>query len=193
MIEVLLYAYAVKLYTGRRIARALRQDVTFMWLAAYNRPDFRTINNFRRGVLKTTIKELFKQLLDFLLAHDYIRFENYFCDDSTFEADANRYKIVWKKNAKRYQAATEQKCKELFKQIDQLNEAEHNQYGNKDLEETGATGQSVTKEQIVAQSRKLGKVIAATSSKRLKRKASSIKKKLSSHQASIDKYEQQQL
>ncbi|PWV47048.1 IS1182 family transposase [Chitinophaga sp. S165] len=193
MIKILLYAYAVKIYTGRRIAKALRQDVTFMWLAAYNRPDFRTINNFRSGLLKTTIEELFKQMLDFLLAHSYIKFENYFCDGSTFEADANRHKMVWKKNAKRYQAATEQKCRELFKQIDQLNEAEQIQYGNKDLEEVGTTGQAVTKEQIAAQSNKLDKVIAVTTSKRLKRKAASLKKKLSTHQASIDKYERQQL
>jgi transposase len=193
MIKVLLYAYAVKIYTGRRIARALRQDVTFMWLAGYNRPDFRTINNFRSGVLKTTIEELFKQMLDFLLSYDYIRFENYFCDGSTFEADANRYKMVWKKNAKRYQAATEQKCKELFKQIDQLNEAEQIQYGKNDLDEAGTSGQTVTKEQIAAQSSRLDKVIATTTSKRLKRKASSLKKKLSTHQVSINKYEQQQL
>lgn len=193
MIKVLLYAYSVKIYTGRRIARALRQDVTFMWLAGYNRPDFRTINNFRSGVLKTTIEELFKQMLDFLLAHNYVRFENYFCDGSTFEADANRYKMVWKKNAKRYQVATEQKCKELFKQIDQLNEAEQIQYGKNDLEEAGTSGQIVTKEQIEAQSCRLDKVIATTTSKRLKRKAASLKKKLSAHQTSINKYEQQQL
>src|SRR5690606_22846018 len=80
MIKVLLYAYAVKIYTGRRIAKALRQDVTFMWLAAYNRPDFRTINNFRSGILKDTIEELFKEMLDFLLTQGYIRFEHYFCD-----------------------------------------------------------------------------------------------------------------
>jgi len=192
MIKVLLYAYAVKIYTGRRIAKALRQDVTFMWLAAYNRPDFRTINNFRSGILKDTIEELFKEMLDFLLTQGYIRFEHYFCDGSTFEADANRHKMVWKKNAKRYQAATEQKCRELFKQIDQLNETEQLQYGNKDLEELGADKQPVTKAQISAQTNKLEKVIEATTSKRLKRKAATLKKKLCLHQNQIDKYERQQ-
>ena len=104
MIKVLLYAYAVKIYTGRRIAKALQQDITFMWLAAYNRPDFRTINNFRSGVLKQTIESLFKSMLEFLLEQQYIKFENYFCDGSTFWANANRHKMVWKKNAGRYQA-----------------------------------------------------------------------------------------
>ncbi|MBW8684698.1 transposase [Chitinophaga rhizophila] len=51
MIKILLYAYAVKIYTRRCIAKALRQDITFMWLAAYNRPHFRAIKNFHNGVL----------------------------------------------------------------------------------------------------------------------------------------------
>ena len=44
LLKVLLYAYSVKLYTGRKIARALRQDIHFMWLSGMNKPDFRTIN-----------------------------------------------------------------------------------------------------------------------------------------------------
>ncbi len=55
MVKIMLYAYSMKLYTGRKIAKALRQDVTFMWLATYNRPDFRTINLFRSRVMNETI------------------------------------------------------------------------------------------------------------------------------------------
>lgn len=193
MIKVLLYAYATKIYTGRRIAQALQQDITFMWLAAYNRPDFRTINNFRSGVLKQTIESLFKSMLAFLLEQQYIKFENYFCDGSTFGANANRHKMVWKKNAGRYQAATEQKCSALFTEIDRLNEVEQNQYGNKDLEEMGSySGGAVNQEVIAEQTDKLNKIIATAATKRIKRKATTLKKKLNEHQGSIEKYKQQQ-
>src|SRR5688572_16174091 len=47
LLKVLLYAYSVKIYTGRKIAKALNQDIHFMWLSAMSTPDFRTINNFR--------------------------------------------------------------------------------------------------------------------------------------------------
>jgi transposase len=47
LLKVLLYAYCVKIYTGRKIARALTQDIHFMWLSGMSRPHFRTINNFR--------------------------------------------------------------------------------------------------------------------------------------------------
>lgn len=121
LLKVLLYAYCMKIYTGRKIAKALKQDIHFMWLAAMNRPDFRTINNFRSGKAKQAIEELFKEVLLFLMDHGYIKMENYFCDGSSFAADGNKHKMVWKKNADRYREVTENSCKELFKQIDQYN------------------------------------------------------------------------
>ena len=76
MTKILLYGYAMKIYTGRKLAKVLSQDITFIWLAAYNRPDFRTINLFRSGVLKETIEDLFKELLLFLVDHGYVNVEN---------------------------------------------------------------------------------------------------------------------
>ena len=102
LLKIFLYAYCMKIYTGRKIAKALKQDIHFMWLAAMNRPDFRTINNFRSGKAKEVIEELFKQMLLFLMNHSYIKMDNYFCDGSTFAADANKYKMVWRKNAGKY-------------------------------------------------------------------------------------------
>lgn len=192
MIKVLLYAYSVKIYTGRRIAKALQQDVTFMWLAAFNRPDFRTINNFRSGVLKQTIEQLFASMLDFLIDRRYIRFEHYFCDGSTFEADANRHKVIWKKNAGRYQQAAEQHCRDLFNKIDQLNQEEQRDYANKNLEECGEHIAPVSDQDIVEQTQKLDQIIANGKTQRQKRKAITLKKKLQVQRANIEKYKQQQ-
>jgi len=61
LLQALLYGYAMKIHTGRKIAKALRQDIHFMWLAAMNRPDFRTLNNFRSGKAKECIEGLFKK------------------------------------------------------------------------------------------------------------------------------------
>lgn len=192
LLKVLLYGYCMKIYTGRRLAKALREDVNFMWLAAYNKPDFRTINLFRSGLLKDTIEDVFKSMLVFLMEQGYIKFENYFCDGSTFGANANRHKMVWKKNAVRYKEATEQKCKELFRQIEELNSSEESTYGNCDLEETGYHASQVMGEQIAAQVEKLDDIINNGQTKTIKRKARTIKKKLEEHQASISKYERQQ-
>lgn len=192
LLKVLLYAYCSKIYTGRKIAKALSQDIHFMWLAGMNRPDFRTINNFRSSKAKQAIEDLFKEMLMFLVEHRYIKMENYFCDGSTFAADGNRHKMVWKKNADKYKEGAEQKCKDLFRHIDLLNAEEEKTYGNNNLEETGTTAKAITTELIERQVTKLNKIIETTTTNKQKRKAESIKKKLQQQQDKIVKYQHQQ-
>lgn len=190
LLKVLLYAYSVKIYTGRKIAQALCQDVHFMWLSGMSRPDFRTLNHFRTSKAKEVIEVLFKELLEFLLQHSYIKMENYFCDGSTFRADANQHKMVWKKNAERYKAGSEEKCRQLFKQIDEWNSQEDHQYGNSDLEEHGGSA-AITKEVIKEQVCRLNEKLKATTDKRSQRKAATIKKKLNEAESKIDQYDTQ--
>jgi transposase len=190
LLKVLLYAYSVKVYTGRKIAQALKQDIHFMWLGGQNYPDFRTINNFRSSKAKEVIEVLFKELLEFLLEHSYIKMENYFCDGSTFRADANQHKMVWKKNAERYKGKTEQRCQQLFKQIDELNSQENNQYGSSDLEENGGSA-TITKDVIKEQVSRLNEKLKTVTDKRTRRKATTIKRKLTQAESKIDKYDAQ--
>jgi transposase len=191
LLKILLYAYSVKIYTGRKIAKALRQDIHFMWLSGMSRPDFRTINNFRSSKAKEAIEGLFQQMLLFLTDHEYIKMENYFCDGSTFAADGNKHKMVWKKNAERFKAGAQEQCRELFREIDALNAAEDKQYKNTDLEERGLSAREITMETIREQAGKLDQVIASCAGKKQQRKAVSLKKKLKEKQDKIAEYQQQ--
>lgn len=47
-VKVLLYVYAVGIPASRQIARKLEEDVAFRVLAANQRPDFWTLNDFRK-------------------------------------------------------------------------------------------------------------------------------------------------
>jgi transposase len=185
-----LYAYSVKIYTGRKIAKALTQDIHFMWLSAMSRPDFRTLNNFRSSKAKEVIEVLFKEMLEFLMAHHYIKMENYFCDGTTLRADANQHKMVWRKNAERFKLKTQQKCEALFKAIDALNEAEEKQYGDSDLEEKGDAS-SISLVDISEHVHKLNEKLKSTLDKKTQRKAKSLSKKLQQAQDKISKYENQ--
>jgi len=192
MIKVLLYAYSLKIYTGRKIALVMRQDIGFMWLAAFNTPDFRTINEFRSGELKQSIEELFKSMLVFLVENKYVKFETYFVDGTPIAADANKHKMVWKKNAVRYKEAVEKKCEELFKEIDVLNEQEDQEYKNHDLEQTGSGTLPITPEKITQQITELNSIIEKTvDNKKKQRRAGSLKKQLEKHQEKIKTYENQ--
>jgi transposase len=190
LLKVLLYGYCMKIYTGRKMAQALLQDIHFMWLAAYNRPDFRTLNEFRSGKAKEVIETLFAQVLVFLLEEGYIKMEQYFCDGSTFRADGNQHKMVWKKSAEKYKALAEQKCRELFEQIEQLNQAEDHRYGDGDLEENG-TGTSVSPEAIDRQVERLNETLENTVDKKQKRKGHSLARKLGEQKEKINSYNHQ--
>jgi len=190
LLKVLLYAYSMKIYTGRKIAQALNQDIHFMWLSGMNRPDFRTINNFRSSKAKEVIEILFEEMLDFLMFHNYIKMEHYFCDGSTFRADGNQHKMVWKKNAERYKAGTEEKCRALFKEIDELNNAEDRQYGKGNLEEQGETT-TVTREAIREQVERLDDQLKNAATQRRRRKAVTLKKRLSEADNNLAKYDRQ--
>jgi len=137
LLKVLVYAYTKKIFTVRPMAAALCEDINFMWLSGMNRPDFRTINNFRSGRLKPHIERIFTSLLETLIEQGYINLKNYFVDGSKWEANANPHSHVWAKNTKRYKAKTRERIEKLLKEIDALNEEENQLYGDKDLEEKG--------------------------------------------------------
>ena len=62
MVALLLYAYSQGVYSSRRIARGCEERLDFQAVTALNRPDFRTISEFRRRHL-TALGQLFVQVL----------------------------------------------------------------------------------------------------------------------------------
>ena len=137
LLKVLVYAYTQRVNSSRQIAKGLRENVNFMWISGNNRPDFRTINRFRGSVMKEGVKEVFSEVLEYLIKAGYVKLENYFLDGTKIEANANKYRFVWAKNTARYKARLQEKIQELLKQIEQENDAEQEAYGDKDLEELG--------------------------------------------------------
>lgn len=97
LLKVIVYAYVEKIYSGRQIAKALRENVNFMWLAGGNKADFRTINRFRSERMVGNIKSVFSSMIEYLIDSSYISFEKCFLDGTTIEANARRSRYVWKK------------------------------------------------------------------------------------------------
>jgi len=137
MLKVLVYAYTQKVNSSRQIAKGLRENVNFMWISGNNRPDFRTINRFRSSVMKEGIEVVFSEVLHYLIEEGYVTLENYFLDGTKIEANANKYKWVWAKSTAKYKERLQEKIQELLRNIEQENEAEQEDYGDKDLEEVG--------------------------------------------------------
>jgi hypothetical protein len=91
--------------------------------------------------MKGAIEEVFTSVLELLVEEGYVKLENYFVDGTKVEANANRHKVVWAKSRAKYEKRLREKVKELLKEIDAVNEAENEEYGDKDLEEMGGGGE----------------------------------------------------
>ena len=153
MLKVLVYAYTERLYSSRRIAKALRENVLFMWLSGQQRPDFRTLNRFRGEMLREAMEPVFAAVLELLLQRGYIGFKDYFVDGTKVEANAGRYTFVWKKSVKRYKAKVRERVRELLRQAEEENAAEDAEYGDRDLEEV--EGEPISAEELEQKAREI--------------------------------------
>jgi len=141
MLKVLIYAYVSKIYSSRQIAKALREQIPFMWLSGNNRPDFRTLNRFRGERMKGVVDEVFSSLMELLVETGHVNLSTYFVDGSKFRADANKNSYIWRKNTLRYKARNQAAIQALLSEIDAQNAAEESRYGDRDLEELGETSE----------------------------------------------------
>lgn len=191
MLKVILYAYSMKIYSCRNIARSVRQDITFMWLAGMAQPDFNTINRFRSKYFVKILPDIFSRLLDFLDEKNYISFSDYFVDGTKIEADAGRYTHVWRKNTERYKASVQKRVLALFKEIDAINAAEDEQYGDADLPERGQAS-DITTEEIRNVTNGLSQQMVEIEQKKQQKELDRKVKKLNKEAEKLEKYEQQE-
>lgn len=136
MLKVMIFAYSQKIYSSRQIAKALRENINFIWLSGGNTPDFRTVNRFRSD-MKDIIEDVFYDVVHLLLEKGYIRLENYFLDGTKIEANANKYTFVWNKAVKGYDRKLDEKVRAHLAQIDRIVAEENSIYLDNDLEELG--------------------------------------------------------
>ena len=97
LLKVVVYAYLTNVYSGRRMASLLEENVIFMWLSGMNRPDFRTINRFRSERLADgRFESIFRQVVELLHDEGLISLDVQYIDGTKIESVANKYTFVWK-------------------------------------------------------------------------------------------------
>ena len=104
LFKVLLYACSRGIYSSREIERACRENVNFMYLLEGKKgPDHNTIARFRSQHLPEAVEDLLQQMVQLLVKHGEISFEEsaVFIDGTKIEANAGRYTFVWKTRVSR--------------------------------------------------------------------------------------------
>ncbi len=93
MVKVLLYGYATGVFSSRKIARKLHEDVAFRVLAAGNFPAHRTIRDFRALHLKE-LAELFVQVVRLAREMGLVKLGTIAVDGTKVKANASRHKAM---------------------------------------------------------------------------------------------------
>ena len=137
MFKVFVYGYMTRVYSSRMLAKAMRENVMFMWLSGGQRPDFRTLNTFRSSRLKEVMDEVFMATVKLLAAKGYVKLENYFIDGTKIESAANKYSFVWKRGIDTNERKLDEKLRAFIKEVDRVAQDENVEYGDRDLEEMG--------------------------------------------------------
>ena len=117
LLKVVIYAYMSNIFSCRKIEKALKRDVHFIWLAGYEQPDFITINRFRNRV-KTEINNVFTQLVLLLSAKGLVTLDVEYMDGTKIESKANKYTFVWRKTVEKNRAKLMEKIRALLAQVD---------------------------------------------------------------------------
>ena len=90
---LLLYAYRSGVYSSRRIARACEERLDFQAVTALNRPNFRTISEFRRRHLDA-LAGLFVQVLALCRRAGLAGLEHVAVDGTKIKANASKHKAM---------------------------------------------------------------------------------------------------
>jgi len=93
MVALLLYAYCQGVYSSRRIARACEERVDFMAVTGMNRPDFRTISDFRKRHLQA-LGDLFVQVLKLCRGAGLVSLGHVALDGTKIKANASKHKAM---------------------------------------------------------------------------------------------------
>ena len=134
LLKVLIFGYLNNLYSSRKIAKAINENIYFMWLSGQSFPDFRTINQFRGKRLNGQIEDIFRQVVLLLCESGVVSLKEVFTDGTKIESVANRYTFVWKGSIEKHKHRLEEKIQSVLVEINQAIE-----YDNQEKEETPDT------------------------------------------------------
>ena len=126
MVKVLVYGYASGVFSSRKIARKLYEDVAFRVLAAGNFPAHRTIRDFRAFHLKE-LSELFVQVVRLAREMGLVKLGTIAVDGTKVKANASRHKAMSYGHMLKTEAELKAQIDALLQRARQADEAEKNE------------------------------------------------------------------
>src|SRR4030042_1690432 len=113
MLKILFYGYATSNFSSRKIAKGTETDVAFIFLSGMQKPDFRTISDFRKNNAEE-LPKLFIQIVRLCNKLGLIKLGHISLDSTVIKANANRKRSRDKKALMEEEYALKEKIKKLL-------------------------------------------------------------------------------
>lgn len=126
MVKVLVYGYATGVFSSRKLAKKLHEDVAFRVLAADNFPAHRTICDFRAGHLKE-LSDLFVQVVMLAKECGLVKLGTVSVDGTKVKANASRHKAMSYDRMKKSELELKAQIDALLAKAKAADEAEKNE------------------------------------------------------------------
>jgi len=128
MTALLLYAYCQGVYSSRRISRGCEERMDFMAVTGLNRPDFRTVSDFRKRHLEA-LQGLFVQVLKLCQQAGLVKLGHVSLDGTKVKANASKHKAMSHERMRETELRLKRQVREWFNQAQSADAAEDRQHG----------------------------------------------------------------
>ena len=130
MTKLLVYGYCTGVFSSRKIAKRLREDIPFKVLAAGNEPDFRTISDFRKIHLEA-LPGLFEQVLHIAMEAGAVRLGRVSLDGTKIKANASKHKAMSYGRMLDKQKQLKEEVQQLLAQAEAADQEDNGRHGNR--------------------------------------------------------------
>lgn len=125
---LLLYGYAVGVFSSRGIERATFEDVAFRILAAEQHPHFTTINEFR-AAHRVELAALFEQILRECQAAGLVKLGHVAIDGTKMKANASKHKAMSYDRMEKDEARLAAEVEALLARAEEVDASEDAEFG----------------------------------------------------------------
>jgi transposase len=129
LLKLLFYGYSTGIRSGRKIAAACEQDTAFMYLASMYKPDFRTINDFRKNNI-SFIQKAFVHIVKLCKELGMCKAGTIILDGTKLKANASAERSKTKEQYEQWLDRVDADIKNILDEAEKTDELEDKKYGD---------------------------------------------------------------
>ncbi len=130
VVGILIYGYSKGVFSSRQIDKRCHEDLSFMYIAHLNCPNFRVLSDFRKDN-PDFLKECFKQSALLAKQLGMVSFGHVSLDGSKFKADTSKHKAMSYEYLNLREEELVKQIKELVTQAEECDQREDEQLQDK--------------------------------------------------------------